>query len=824
MRNDKWSGVYVAFLLFFLALGPRMAGLSLFLTKDENTWLGGRTQRFVLALLDADWTATYQKHHPGVTTMWAAGLGLWAKYTLSGSAESFRDFAAGMPTHPLGMDFVAAERGAIVFISAVAVVLIYLLCRKVFAGENLLAFLCAVLVAFDPYYLAHSRLGLPDGLAAHFMLLSFLGSVVYLGAERERARERAQEGKRAWLWLVLSGGAAGLAVLSKLPALSLGPTLLLCLFLVERRKVGALRGWLWPLLVWGGVAFVVFALLWPAMWADPLNTVRRALAGLRGDTLVFIHRQLFLGRLIESPGPLFYPVILLFRMTPLTTLGVAALGLKGLFYGFGRRKAEAAMLGLYVVVYLLFVSAAVNKADRFVLPVSPALDILAALGLWNLFQIAGSRFKFIATEGRVGVLCGSVCLILQAGFCLPYCPYYLSYYNPALGGGLQAARWLEVGLGEGLDEAAHYLNDLENSTTLRAGASYPDSVFSSFFVGQTKTLSRRRFFWDDYDYVVLYIAHLQQQSIDPAITRFFGDQEPEHVTHSAGLDYAWVYRVPDPLPRPLLPYRRPAEVAFGEAIELLGYDLQAQDSALGVDLYWQVPAEQDYILHLKVVNGVYHVWGEQKSRLSCRADSRRDRCKGLVMGNGRTVDLLPGTPPGAYQVAVYLYDPHQERWLEPQNGTEALLGPVEVPRREPPSREALEVAHPLEIDLGGRVRLLGYNLESGFRPGDNIHLTLFWEALAEMGENYTVFTHLVDGEGRLWGQRDNPPVDGFYPTTGWQTGEIVRDQYDITIAPEAPPGQYTIEVGMYLPASGERLRWGAGENEDKIVVEVWVGG
>ena len=54
-------------------------------------------------------------------------------------------------------------------------------------------------------------------------------------------------------------------------------------------------------------------------------------------------------------------------------------------------------------------------------------------------------------------------------------------------------------------------------------------------------------------------------------------------------------------------------------------------------------------------------------------------------------------------------------------------------------------------------------------------------------------------------QKDNPPVDGFYPTTGWEAGGIVRDQYDLSISPDAPPGQYQIEVGMYLVETGERL-------------------
>lgn len=62
-------------------------------------------------------------------------------------------------------------------------------------------------------------------------------------------------------------------------------------------------------------------------------------------------------------------------------------------------------------------------------------------------------------------------------------------------------------------------------------------------------------------------------------------------------------------------------------------------------------------------------------------------------------------------------------------------------------------------------------------------------------------------------------MDGFYPTTGWEAGQIVRDQYDILISPDAPPGEYQIEVGMYLVETGERLPVVNGEGQilaDKI--------
>jgi hypothetical protein len=128
---------------------------------------------------------------------------------------------------------------------------------------------------------------------------------------------------------------------------------------------------------------------------------------------------------------------------------------------------------------------------------------------------------------------------------------------------------------------------------------------------------------------------------------------------------------------------------------------------------------------------------------------------------------------------------------------------VALPSKWPPN--ALDIEQHLEANWGDRVRLLGYNIKSSLRPGDNLHLTLFWRALSKMDRDYTIFTHLVDGESRIWGQQDNPPVDGFYLTSQWEEGDIVRDGYNLVISPDAPPGEYWIEVGMYLPETGERL-------------------
>ena len=110
------------------------------------------------------------------------------------------------------------------------------------------------------------------------------------------------------------------------------------------------------------------------------------------------------------------------------------------------------------------------------------------------------------------------------------------------------------------------------------------------------------------------------------------------------------------------------------------------------------------------------------------------------------------------------------------------------------------------MNLGNKVELLGYGLaRASAKPGESLHLTLYWRSLGAMDASYTVFTHLLDGESHTWGQKDSVPQAGSYPTTLWVEGEVVADEYEIVVKPDAPPGQYVIEVGMYLPQSGQRL-------------------
>ncbi|MFC2037635.1 glycosyltransferase family 39 protein, partial [Chloroflexota bacterium] len=101
------------------------------------------------------------------------------------------------------------------------------------------------------------------------------------------------------------------------------------------------------------------------------------------------------------------------------------------------------------------------------------------------------------------------------------------------------------------------------------------------------------------------------------------------------------------------------------------------------------------------------------------------------------------------------------------------------------------IAHPADYNFGNRLRLLGYT-----QTGDR-QVTLFWEALQPLEEDYRVSLTLRDTMGQSWGQWDGRPTAYFYPTDRWPVGPVVFGRHDLTPLPGAPPGDYGLEVGVY---------------------------
>lgn len=94
---------------------------------------------------------------------------------------------------------------------------------------------------------------------------------------------------------------------------------------------------------------------------------------------------------------------------------------------------------------------------------------------------------------------------------------------------------------------------------------------------------------------------------------------------------------------------------------------------------------------------------------------------------------------------------------------------------------------------------------AGLVPGGQLPVTLAWQGLAEMSEDYTVFVQVLDAADRIVGQVDAWPVQGTFPTSQWRPGETVIDPYLVQLSPDLEPGDYRVIVGFYLLATGQRL-------------------
>jgi hypothetical protein len=91
----------------------------------------------------------------------------------------------------------------------------------------------------------------------------------------------------------------------------------------------------------------------------------------------------------------------------------------------------------------------------------------------------------------------------------------------------------------------------------------------------------------------------------------------------------------------------------------------------------------------------------------------------------------------------------------------------------------------LSLTLGSQIRLIGYDVpHPRIQPGEDLRFTLYWQTLAPISENFTVFTHLLAPEGRLLAQLDGQPLQGRVPTGKWLPGAIYADRYDMRLSPD----------------------------------------
>jgi len=103
------------------------------------------------------------------------------------------------------------------------------------------------------------------------------------------------------------------------------------------------------------------------------------------------------------------------------------------------------------------------------------------------------------------------------------------------------------------------------------------------------------------------------------------------------------------------------------------------------------------------------------------------------------------------------------------------------------------------FDLENGLQIRSAALE--WSTNDQLLLNIYWEALRPVDTNYRVAVHLVAHDpprngGDVLTQADaDSPVNGWYPTSRWEAGEVVRDTYALDVPAGASP--VGVRIAMY---------------------------
>jgi hypothetical protein len=182
-------------------------------------------------------------------------------------------------------------------------------------------------------------------------------------------------------------------------------------------------------------------------------------------------------------------------------------------------------------------------------------------------------------------------------------------------------------------------------------------------------------------------------------------------------------------------------------------------------------------------------------------------CQAPMPGRLVTVPGLlmipPDAPTGKAEVMLEVLGPDGTRWETSGGEASVSLFALDIEGR-PTLRKLPGDLTPVNVEFGNELSLRGYRVSGQARPGGSLQITYGWYARQRPTAIYSVFNHLTSPDGTIIAQVDGWPLEGRLLTIQWQRGEYVSDTHTLSIPDDAPPGPYTLYVGLYNAANRER--------------------
>ncbi len=114
----------------------------------------------------------------------------------------------------------------------------------------------------------------------------------------------------------------------------------------------------------------------------------------------------------------------------------------------------------------------------------------------------------------------------------------------------------------------------------------------------------------------------------------------------------------------------------------------------------------------------------------------------------------------------------------------------------PPPQPAIRRERRAEFDEA--LALTGFGLSAASpKPGEELEITLDWQALTRPGVAYTAFLHLLQADGTGAAGVDEPVLRGLYQPDFWPTEMTFADRHRLLLPSDLPPGRYRLDLGLY---------------------------
>jgi 4-amino-4-deoxy-L-arabinose transferase-like glycosyltransferase len=310
----------------------------------------------------------------------------------------------------------------------------------------------------------------------------------------------------------------------------------------------------------------------------------------------------------------------------------------------------------------------------------------------------------------------------------------------------------------------------------------------------------------------------------PGDARPIGLREPAGQGSELALGQIDVQAPDTPPSLSTLPMEHSREFTLGDATRLLGYSatpgplLPGND--LTVNLFWQAlsgAANADLSAFVQLLDRQGQVAaGWEGPPVPWRPTG--DWQPGELQRSQHTLRLPATLPAGRYSLVAGLFDPATGERLPvtwqagpfgilSRSAQQAELGQIPIDARKLTS-VAPEPRVTTDASLERLGKLVGYDLaDTRAAPGGALDLVLYWQPTETTGERLTVFVHLVDEQGVIVGQSDGEPAAGSRPTSSWLPEEFIVDPHSVRVQDDALLGPATLLVGLYDPATGERVSW-----------------